>query len=441
MATITLFEYQSRTFQSLGWSLNHPVVDKLDAINQAQGAEVIQITRQGLQARNYVGVIGAGEVTLQILPKIYHTDRSEAEKISSASQNLLGLLSYTHGYPLRDLPVAQLQSAGGTWFELLTRLFAVQLHTLVQRGMERQYVAVNEQLPFLKGRWDISLQLRRPFGRLSFYVEYDEFKNDTALNRLFRHVVEQLLLVSKDSLSLRLLTELRLWLSEVSVVDEPRELESKVHFTRLNAHFQQPYELARLFLSGLTTEMTQGKISQYAFLLDMNMLFEKFVLAFLIRHKAAIMGSMHRDIQIEAQVSNGYLATSDGTRVFQLRPDITIKVAGRPIMVVDTKYKIPDPRMPTARMAESDVYQMLAYVSNAKVRHGLLLYPEPPQYGVLRKRFELQVRTHGSQPSYIHGASLNLNTPLDSHPQPLINEYQQVLTSILREATDNGSYA
>ena len=61
----------------------------------------------------------------------------------------------------------------------------------------------------MKGRWQIEQQIRRkPHVRHRFDVIYDEFSPDTPLNRVFRYVIDALLLITQDAQNRSLLLDL-----------------------------------------------------------------------------------------------------------------------------------------------------------------------------------------------------------------------------------------
>ena len=67
---ITLFEHQAISYQELGLPANDPLLDTLDRLNKSAGTNLLQPERNGMRATQYVGVIQAGALLFQILPKI-----------------------------------------------------------------------------------------------------------------------------------------------------------------------------------------------------------------------------------------------------------------------------------------------------------------------------------------------------------------------------------
>ncbi|MCP4548427.1 MAG: hypothetical protein GY835_18375 [bacterium] len=140
MSTITLFEHQKCPYDELGWGPRHPAVAQIERLNQTCGVELVRLGHNHLRATQFVGVIRVGETTLQILPKIDFKGSADAQTdsipyraaLGSATRNLLYLLSYTQDLQVKEQDVSPLLAQRSDWFELLTRLFALNLHRLIK---------------------------------------------------------------------------------------------------------------------------------------------------------------------------------------------------------------------------------------------------------------------------------------------------------------------
>ncbi len=433
MATITLFEHQTRSYEKLGWGPYHPALEQLRLLNKACRVELIRLGHRQLQATQFVGVIRLGETTLQILPKIDYaptgsTDAREDSKpyqaaVSSATHNLLYLLSYTQDLQIREQEVAPLLARRSDWFELLTRLLAMNLHGLMKRGLEYAYVEVEETIPVMRGRWQLGRQLRRrPYVRHLFDVAYDEFSPDTYLNQAFQFVVRCLLPHTQDPGNRRLLLDIREWLAPVQDLGEISQAHlEKVHFTRLNERFRPAFNLARLFIENSSLQLTAGQHQTFAFVFDMNRLFEEFVSRFITRYRSHILPQDWKDVRIRAQ-SQGqtiYLAERlpDGREVFRLVPDLLLtRPSGNPLLILDTKYKQLDVNRRQLGVSEDDMYQMLAYATRLDCPRTLLLYPQ----SAASSRTLAQFETLG-HPNHLVVATINLRQPLN-RPDGLVQE-------------------
>jgi 5-methylcytosine-specific restriction enzyme subunit McrC len=443
--TITLFEHQACSYDSLGWSAAHPALSEIEKLNESCGDELLRLGRRELRASHFVGVVRTRNTTIQILPKIDYDPGGSAEARGgsarlkaehSATQNLLYLLSYTRDLQVREQEVTPLLAQRSDWFELLTRLFAADLHGLVRRGIDQSYVPVEETLPVMRGRWDIGRQLtRRPHVRHLFDVAYDEFSPNTLLNQVFGHVVGRLLARTQNLRTRRMLRDLRDWLSEVSdpeVITSSHLDRAAAGITRLNERFSPAFNLARMFLESEVLRLSAGPKDAYAFVFDMNVLFEEFIARFISRYKRRILPPEWDTASFETQGRGNPLYLAERLpkreRAFRLKPDLLLKrSSGETLLILDTKYKRPGMSGGQPSSPE-DVYQMLAYATRLGCPRVVLLYPQPAGATSTRREYEISE----SRMRFIV-ATVNLRRPL-SDPSPLIDELGEVLRPFARSA-------
>ncbi len=406
---ITCFEYdfipievtdrQGRSLDRLKQQAGQPVfVRGFNANNQA-----------GLKATQFVGVFQLDDVTIQVLPKIYRTDNDKAV----AAANLLFLLKYAADIPL-PTDRSTLQHQRSDFLEVLIGLFATHLRSQWQQGAFRTYRSVEDVLPVLKGQWRLTDQLRRPAQPHQFAVTYDEFTADNSLNRIFRYVVERLWYLTRDSQNRRILGDLKLWMEEVTLLPSVTLAETlALPITRLNQRFEPLLNLARLFLAQQSIQPSQGDCRTYGFTFDMNVLFERFV-ANLLKRRRDDWPEHLQDCDLRSQVSGRYLATrSDGSNVFQLKPDLAFVSDGDYRLIIDTKYKRLNEADRKLGVSQADMYQMCAYAQRFRCDRILLLYPQTAGNSVpLRESF----RVYDSQ-IHIQVATINLQVNLSERIQ------------------------
>jgi len=424
MGTHTIFEHEKISFKELGIEHDHPLLSQLEQLNIHAGDDLVTIGRDFLKASQYVGILKTRNINIQILPKIDFLEHTSgfaqdtmsrnASAVRTAAINLLYLLSYTHNLPVKAIEQAALITQSGEWFELLTRIFATELHELMSGGLSRSYILREENLPLLRGRWEIEKQLRRqPHVRHRFDVTYDDYSPDTPLNRLFRFISQRLLHITNDHLNQTLLCDLLEWLQNVEHLETIDAIQiDQITFTRLNDHFRPPFNLARLFLELGVMQFESGSTQAYAFVFDMNQLFERFVTRFIERHRHLILPAKWADIQILPQ-SHGYIRylaerASNNKRVFQLKPDIIFShFMKKPDLIIDTKYKQLDRGSRRLGITEGDFYQMVAYITRLDCEKVILLYPRSFGMMPVIESFYLIERD-----AVIYTADINLHWPI-----------------------------
>jgi 5-methylcytosine-specific restriction enzyme subunit McrC len=379
--TLTLFEHESKPFE---WTDRDLLL--LDQMRLSAGAEILRPTVRGrvrhIQAAQHVGVVRLRDRTIQILPKVYQLSETadENDRAKEATRNLLYMLARAGDLRVREHALAPLMRFGADWFEILTRFFASHLLEEWQRGAYRTYTEVEDNSPVLKGKWVISEQLKHPTRRHIFSVVYDEFTADNQLNRVFRFAVERLWQLTRDSGNRQRLGELRQWMDEVTLL--PRVTASDANpaqLTRLNERFRPLLNLARLFLEGGTLQMTAGDISTFAFVFDMNQLFEAFIASVIHRHRTEILDDQlaNCELLIQSRGATLFLARRNERKVFQTRPDLAIRRDRNDFpLLIDTKYKRLDKNDLKLGVSQADFYQMYGYSHRYDCPRVVLLYPQ-----------------------------------------------------------------
>jgi len=435
-ATITLFEHEIGEFD---WTDRDFAA--LERLNRAVGVDVLRATMRGRQrvvkATQYVGVIRLGRRTIQVLPKIYQSNDvvSQQQRVREATHNLLCMLEYAGQLPVREHALAPLLQRDLDWFEILTRLFASHLTQEWQRGAYRGYQVIEDELPVLKGKWCLADQIRRPERKHIFAVAYDEFTSDNRLNRVFRFVVERLWHLTRDAETRQQLSMLRQWLEEVTLLPKVTVAEaSPTLLTRLNQRFEPLLNLARLFLDDSALQLAAGDLKTFAFVFDMNQLFESFVVNFIRRHRHDdVLSPTLQECELLPQ-SHGavfYLARRDRTPVFRLKPDLAFRDGNQFPLLLDAKYKQLDKADIKLGVSRSDFYQMHAYLYRYNCPRVLLLYPQTAALSEpLHTRFALE-----DSDKVIMAATVDLRVELGKREgrYNLVKEMREILQEVSYE--------
>jgi 5-methylcytosine-specific restriction enzyme subunit McrC len=378
---ITLFEHECTS--GFDWTDRDFVA--LDRLCRKAGAELLRpVVRTGKReflATQHVGVFRLGNWTVQVLPKVYKSSEATdtQKRAREATRNLLHLLQIAGNVPIREQGLASLLRRDMDWFEILTHLFATHLREEWERGASQSYLLVEDDQPTLKGKWRIAEQVRRPGRDHLLAVAYDEFTADIPLNRVFRFVVERLWSVTRDSENRQVLGELRQWLEEVTLLPSlTASAASPALLTRLNRRLEPLLNLARLFLDGGSMRMAAGDLSAFAFVFDMNRVFEAFLVNFVRKHRQQILPQNLWDCDLlpQARGSSLCLAQSDGKPVFRLQPDLALRSGDTFPLLVDAKYKGLEPGIAGVGVAQADFNQMFAYAHRYDCPRVLMLYPQ-----------------------------------------------------------------
>lgn len=137
--------------------------------------------------------------------------------------------------------------------------------------------------------------------------------------------------------------------------------------------------LSRLFLDGGTLQIAAGDVSTFAFVFDMNKLFEAFIASFIKRRRTEILDDQLLDCEllVQSRGATFFLAQRENRNVFRVQPDIAFRNSTDSFpLLLDTKYKRLDQTDWKLGIAQGDFYQMHAYAHRYQSPRVLLLYPQ-----------------------------------------------------------------
>jgi 5-methylcytosine-specific restriction enzyme subunit McrC len=255
--------------------------------------------------------------------------------------------------------------------EVFVQMFASNLLNELKKGIYKEYITQEDNLTVLKGKYLINENLKYNFTKNKIYCEYDEFSPNNSLNQFFLYAIKYFQKFVKDK---KLLKQCELIFDEVEYKLIDINKLDRIPFNRLNQRFKTSFEIAILLLKQSIPIFSQDKKS-FAFLFDMNVLFEKFI--------ARIVKELDNNARIQNQ---------DNFNDLILKPDIILKN-----QIIDTKYKkiksIED-------IKQSDKLQAFAYGVNYGVDNVMLLYPrhlDEIKYDLVLgkddKKVELKIRS------------------------------------------------
>ena len=308
-----------------------------------------------IQARNYVGVLQTKSgLTIEILPKI--ADKNDAERSKAIFIKMLRTLK---NFPFKSSNLASLKTQNLPLLEIFISMFLSELEALVKRGIKSDYVPLEDNLNFLKGKLNINEQIKRnSIHKERFYVGYREFLSDIKINRIIKTTLKFLYKKSNSSKNQQKIRELLFIFDEVLECDDYKNFFAKLVINRQVKHYEQTLLWCKIFLLNNSFTPHKGDDLGFALLFDMNALFESYVGNFI---KKSFPGTI-------LQHSEKHLV--EDPKSFKLRPDIFLE--GK--FIADTKWKIISSR---DDISQADLYQLYAYGKKHPCDGKLhLIYPK-----------------------------------------------------------------
>ena len=312
-----------------------------------KGKDVLQFTGNGkyLQAKSYVGTIQTTSgFILEILPKT-----SKDEDIEKSKQVFMKLLHLLYKLPnykkidsanferIKDLEI----------FEIFIFMFLEEVGIIIKKGIKSDYVGQEDNLFYLKGKLLINEQIKRnSIHKERFYVQYDDYNQNRAENRLIKSTLKLLSNISKDFNNQR---TIRQYLEHMNWIELSFNIDkdfSMVKTGRGMEHYKNALVWAKVFLKKESFSSFSGDTIAFAILYPMEKLFECFVQWWI--------NKKYSHLQIEAQ--NG--GVDFVKELFGVRPDFLIKKSKKVICVADAKWKLINS---DKDISQSDFYQLYAY--------------------------------------------------------------------------------
>ncbi len=337
---------------------------------QGKYRPALELRNGKLKAQNYVGIIQTrkGKV-LEILPKVDFSDGDDdATQTKQVFLQMLRTWRNIKYAKFNESSIRALQKF--TMLEIFVQLFLENLIRLTKRGLAKHYQLVEENLPCLKGRILFPQHTRENHtNRARFYVQYDDFNANRPANRLIHSTINKLKPLVQQAHNQQLLHQMKIYFNDIPVSKNHDGDWRKHKVDRAMQHYQAVMQWVGLFLFGQGLATFSGKHIEHCLLFPMEQIFEDFV-----------VHSFHKyqnHFTVKTQDASQYLAETDGKKVFQMRPDITLQ-NNQTKFILDTKWKRINENDTGLKhdIRQSDMYQLFSYGKKHDCKTVALIYPQ-----------------------------------------------------------------
>ncbi len=318
-----------------------------------------RLVRGGVQFCQYVGVFQAGGVRVEVLPK--------ADRKGDRGQwrdSLLQMLQSTGSLVAQAPSMAALCLAPDSILDAYLKLFVAELDKLMHHGLIRRFRSAEGNLNAMRGALRFGKHIQQNHAHQErFYVRYLEY---TSRHPLHAVLLETLNLVSRLNTTPSLrgpIAAMLLAFPEQDRVRADAAWFARWRHDRKSEPYRAALDIARLLLLNFHPDLRGGRDHVLALMFDMNVLWEKFVLAALRRH----LGS--DTCQVFAKSGVDLWQSGDASRTVAVYPDIVVREDGRQA-VLDTKWKIVG-----SAPSVHDLRQMYAYSRLHGTAATALVYP------------------------------------------------------------------
>jgi 5-methylcytosine-specific restriction enzyme subunit McrC len=383
------------------------------ALSDGENLLAVDELRDGVRVRafSWVGVVRFEHFEVRVVPKLV-----------GGNLGILAMLDYASGLDalarlpsVRELAVER----DGRLVDLLGLLLAMASERLIRDGLLQDYVTHEDTLTTVRGRLLPVEQLERHYGRIDrLECRYDELETDILENRIVAVALGLARRICHDDEAHRRLARVHAVFSDACETRdfEPEVATRELFYHRRNEHYRTAHTLAWYFIHRLavTDVFAPGGGRSFAFLLDMNLLFEQFVTRILDDTFRGTAVSVHAQRRDRSLIFN----EATGRPYAAVIPDVLLERRdenGRRRVPIDAKYKLYDER----KIDPGDVYQTFFYAyaysrepDRAAARsEAFVIYPESAASGGVRLRIQAQ---DGVGTARIRALPLNVEAALAS---------------------------
>lgn len=337
-------------------------------LETAGASKYFELRHHGVQFKHYVGVIQAGDLTIEILPKVDDAaDPSDDTQLTRWHGILLRMLREAGLLPQESLGTALLREKSNSLLEIYLSLFLKEVEALLHRGLVKRYRQVAEQQMALRGALQFGQHIARNLVHQErFFVRHQTYDHQHPHNQLVRQALELLpRLTASSELRGRAARALLQW-PESPALKVTAATFARLSYSRKTEAYRPTIRIARLILLNYHPDIRGGQEDLVALLFNMNRLWEQYLLRTLQRRYTPL------GWRVTKPAGRLFWQGQDGTRNW-LEPDILVELPddpGKRRLVIDAKWK-----RPNGKPAIADLRQLYAYAQYFGAHHTLLCYP------------------------------------------------------------------
>lgn len=320
-----------------------------------------------IAAKNYVGFIQYNGYAINILPKVFKNSfPNPVEYIETITSNLLHWLKFSKRIQFPFSEVSYEEQKFNDFLEPFIYIFSAYTNRLLESLPYQRFEEVTETTTFLKGRLAIKDYIKDSLSTGNFQriiSTYDTFQFDNKFNRIIKCVSKLLLQNTNNDYSIERLQNILFILDEVEDGLYTSNDCDTIEFNKIYSEWNSILNMSRMFLANQAFKNQQLQKPNFCFLVPMELIFEEYIAGIL-----EVYGT--KKILTQGAGGKKYLTEE---KLFMLKPDIIYPDS----MILDTKYKLLADEDVTNKynIAQSDLYQMLAYAVRYKSKKICLVYP------------------------------------------------------------------
>ena len=337
----------------------------LITFNDKNDNKYFKVIRDGVKFTHYVGVIQAGNLTIEILPKADKNAASgEAEK-QLWHGVLLNMLRECKFLKIDHVDKANLNLRSNSLIEIYIQLFLAEVEQIVREGLIKKYRSTEGNQLALKGSLLFAKNISQNLTHQErFYVRYTEYSQHNIFNQIILKTLQVIHKISNSPWHSDKVQRLLLDFPELPECKISASTFDKLVYDRKTERYKEALLISKMLLLNFRPDITGGAENVIAILFDMNKLWEEFIYRRLKREETK------SGIKVKRQQSIDFWKPTLEQWSKKIRPDIVITKDGK-TTIIDTKWKMINDLVPD----DNDLKQMFVYNLYWDCDRSVLIYP------------------------------------------------------------------
>lgn len=362
MNRIQVFEHSFLPIGENGFEKRHFVA--LSKLNALHNYQYFDLKHNGVVFKQFVGVIQADNLTIEILPKIDRYESEDQENKTKWQKVLIEMLRVTKKLKIQQAGQANVSRQSIHLLDIYFEWFLNEVQLLIHQGLIKQYYKETGNVKALKGKLEFAGHIQKNLvHKERFYTTHQVYDKDHLIHQILGQALGIIATLSKGNSLYGKCKTIQLDFPEVKSIQANENTFSKIPKSRKTAPYETALSIARLIILNYAPNICGGSENMLALLFDMNNLWEEYIL---VRLKQACQ---NKDLQVYGQNSTGFW------NGITIRPDIVLEKkindTEKEILVIDTKWKNIEQSQPSTH----DLRQMYVYNEFWKSTRAMLLYP------------------------------------------------------------------
>ena len=339
---------------------------------------------QCIDIKKYTGLFQLKDGTyVEILPKINRNSEIEGRQIF---YNLIKA-SHNIGREFKLVSNTDINPEKTKILEILISIFCEDLKIIIQKGVKKFYNTKQENIPIFKGKLNLTEHIRKNFvSKEKFFVEYDEFNENIAENKILKSACLYLLQETKLDKNKKILRKMLVIFDAVDRCTNLEKDESNIQINRLHNHYKRPVDFAKFFLRHKNFVPKRGQVNMPALLFPLEKMFEDYIESILCK----------KFKNLKRQFSPYFLVKDNDKEIFNTQMDFVIFNDNETAaIIIDAKWKLFNENdiENNYNIAQSDLYQLFAYSKILKQQKNLnkvtiiLAYPKWKYFVMVKKLY------------------------------------------------------